>query len=241
LYFRFALSFRDVEEMLAMRRVARFGRRGDVAIWLKEISLKSMMEQILMRGFLVLITLASLVIGCSVQSSKTPNTPTSQNFSTNAKFGVNSASFVLSTAVATIEARPGVPGYSWLRIYFYSFPPAADDLTAIANGNVASMEAKWTKLAGKDNSYNTSHAVIQLLLDKDSKVWQVDMSIPGHSCTIAPFEPDVRSFLQEYQFDGGTTRLKSKGTHLCDMSVNNAPNVKFEWDVDLKTRAFAKK
>ena len=157
------------------------------------------------------------------------------------KFGVNSASFVLSTVVATIEARPGVTGYSWLRIYFYSFPPAADDLNAIANGNVASMEAKWTKLAGKDNSYNTSHAVIQLSVDKDSKVWQVDMSIPGHSCTIAPFEPDVRSLLQDYRFDGGSLRLKSKGTHLCDTSFNNAPNEKFEWDIDLNTRVFAKK
>ncbi len=195
-----------------------------------------------MRSFLVAITLASLAIGCSVPSTKTLDTRTSQTFNTNAKFAVDSTSLVLSTAVATIGARPGATGYSWLRIYFYSFPPTADDLTAIANGNVDSMEARWQKFAGKhDNSYNTSHAVIQLSVDKDSKVWQVDMSIPGHSCTIASFEKDVSSFLQDYRFDGKTLRLKSKGAHLCDMSVNSAPNEKFEWDIDLETSVFAKK
>jgi len=196
----------------------------------------------MVRGFLVLITLASLAIACSAPSSKTLDTLTSQTFNTNAKFGVDSTSLVLSTAVATIEARPGATGYSWLRIYFYSFPPTAVDLTAIANGNIDSMEASWMKLADKhDNSYNTSHAVIQLSVDKNSKVWQVDMSIPGHSCTIAPFEQDVSSFLQDYRFDGKTLRLRSKGTHLCDMSLNNAPNVKFHWDIDLETSVFAKK
>ena len=108
----------------------------------------------------------------------------------------------LSTAVATIEPRLGAPGYSWLRIYFYSFPVAADDLAGILKGDTGSMDKKWNSKASNPKDYNNSRAVIQLSVDKSSKVWQVDMSVPGHTCTIAPFEQDVKTFLQSYEFDG---------------------------------------
>ena len=173
----------------------------------------------------------------AVASAAADSSPlVSNSFSTNAKFAVDNRSLSLSSAVATIEARPGSPGYSWVRVYFYSFSPTADDLTDIANGNVDSMDKKWTKLADKhDNSYNSSRAVIQLSVDKKFKVWQVDMSIPGRSCTIAPYEPDVRKFLQDYRFDGKILRLKSKGSYMCEHVG------KFDWDINVETHVYAKK
>ncbi len=162
------------------------------------------------------------------------------SFHTSANFSVENDAMSLSTAVATIEPRLGAPGYSWLRIYFYSFPVAADDMAAVMKGDTSSMDGKWNKKASNPKDYNTSRAVLQLSVDKNSKVWQVDMSVPGHSCTIAPFEPDVKTFLQAYQFDGKNLRLKSKGSYVCDMKFMGIPNQKFGWDIDLNTTVFEK-
>ena len=162
------------------------------------------------------------------------------SFHTTAKFFVNNTAMSLSTAVATIEPRLGAPGYSWLRIHFYSFPVAADDIVGILKGDTSSMDKKWNKLASNPTDYNNGNAVLQFSLDKDLKVWQVDMSVPGHGCTIAPFEQDVKNFLQDYQFDGKNLRLKSKGSYVCDMKSMGMADQKFGWDVDLNTQVFPK-
>jgi hypothetical protein len=162
------------------------------------------------------------------------------SFHTNANFSVSENAMSLSTAVATIEPRLGAPGYSWLRIYFYSFSVTADDLAGVQKGDTGSLDQKWNKMASNPKDYNNSRAVIQLSVDKNAKVWQVDMSIPGYACTIAPFEQDVKNFLQEYQFDGKKLRLKSKGSYTCDMKFMGKANPKFSWDIDLNAAVFEK-
>jgi hypothetical protein len=153
----------------------------------------------------------------------------------NANFSVDNNALSLTTAVATIEPRPGAPGYSWLRISFYSFALASDDIASLIKGDTGSMDRKWNKKAGNPDDYNSSYAVIRLSVDKNSKVWQVDMYVPGYGCTIAPFEPDVKSFLQDYRFDGKRLRLKSKGSYMCDMKFLGIPDQKFSWDFELNT------
>lgn len=157
-----------------------------------------------------------------------------------AKFSVDDAASSLVSAVATVEARRGAPGYSWLRIYFYAFSPDADDIAGAMKGSVQSMERKWQATSVRPSEYNTSHAVIQLTIDKDARITQVDMSIPGHTCTIAPFEPDVRKFAQDYRFGGGKLQLKAKGARLCDMAFMRIPNQNFAWDIDVDIPVFAK-
>ena len=95
-------------------------------------------------------------------------------------------------------------------------------------------------MASNPNDYNHSYAFIQLSVDQNSKVWQVDMSVPGHGCTIAPFEPDVKAFLQDYQFDGNNLKLKSKGSYVCDMKSLGIPDQKFTWDIDLHAAVYKK-
>ncbi len=102
------------------------------------------------------------------------------------------------------------------------------------------MDKKRTNKASNPKDYNNSYAFLQLSVDKDSRVWQVDISVPGHGCTVAPFEKDVKNFLQEYQFDGKNLRLKSKGSYECDMKFMGIPNQKFGWDVNLNTPVFQK-
>ncbi|MBZ5696083.1 MAG: hypothetical protein LAN36_12080 [Acidobacteriia bacterium] len=162
------------------------------------------------------------------------------SFSTNAKFSVDKSAMTLSSAVAMIEPRLGAPGYSWLRISFYSFPLTPDDVAGVTSGNIESMERKWSGKANNPKDYNSSHAVIQLSVDAKYKVWQVDMSVPGHACTIAPFEQDVKGFLQTYQFDGKNLKLKSKGSYVCDMKFMGIPNQNFGWDIDVNLPVFEK-
>lgn len=162
------------------------------------------------------------------------------SFSTKAKFSVDQTAMSLSTAVGTIEPRLGAPGYSWVRVHFYSFPLTAEDVAGAMNGDISSMDNKWNKMASNPPDYNKSNAVIQLSVDKDFKVWQADMSVPGHACTIAPFEPEVKAFLQSYEFDGKHLKLKSKGSYVCDMKFMGIANQTFGWDVDLDIPVFEK-
>jgi hypothetical protein len=134
---------------------------------------------------------------------------------------------------ATVEPRPGAPGYSWLRITFYSFPFTEADRAAAMKGHLESMDARWTNKATNPKDYNHSNAVIQLGVDKNWKVWQVDMSVPGHACTIAGSEREVKAALQEYRFDGTRLRLRGKGSFVCEMNTPGVPNRRYGWDLDL--------
>ena len=166
--------------------------------------------------------------------------PDPSAFETRAVFSIDNDAMSLTSVAATIEARRNVPGYSWLRINFYSFPFAAADIAAAANGHLESMDRKWKKKAGDPKDYNHSNAVVQLSVDTDLRVWQVDMAVPGHSCTIASSEGDVKSVVQDYRFDGRRVRLKSKGSFLCDMKSLGIPNQRFGWDLDLDVPVFQK-
>ena len=190
-----------------------------------------------MRHFCVLVVIMLGSIGAAL-ADPTPIDPST--FSTSAKFSVDKSAMTLSSAVATIEPRLGAPGYSWLRITFYGFPLTADDVAGVTSGNTESIEKKWSAKASNPADYNRSHAVIQLSVDAAHKVWQVDMSVPGHTCTIAPFEPDVKGFLQTYQFDGKKLTLKSKGSYTCDMKFMGMPNQNFGWDIDVNIPVFEK-
>jgi hypothetical protein len=132
--------------------------------------------------------------------------------------------------VATIEPRLGAPGYRWLRVHFYAYPLTTTDVLAVTNGNIESLERRWKAMAGTPAKYNVSHALLQLGVDKDGKVWQVDLAVPGFACTIAGSDREANVLLQEYRFDGSRLKLRAKGTHSCE---------KFGWDIDVTTPVFA--
>ena len=184
---------------------------------------------------LVLVTLC-MTAGAPADSLRVD--PSS--FNTTAKFSVDNNVMTLSSAVAILEPRPGAPGYYWLRITFYSFPLTAADVAGVVSGNIDSLERKWSATASNPKQYNNSHAVIQLTVDSAFKVWQVDMFVPGYGSTIAPSEPDVKNFLQTYQFDGKRLNLKSKGSYVPDTKSAGVPNHKFGWDIDLDLPVFRK-
>jgi hypothetical protein len=184
----------------------------------------------------------SAALGLAVigSGSGEQGSPDPAAFKTHAVFSVDNDAMSLTSVAATIEARANAPGYSWLRINFYSFPFTAADIAGAVKGHVESMDAKWKNKASNPKEYNHSNAVLQLSVDKDLKVWQIDMAVPGHTCTIAPYEPDVKKALQDYRFDGKRLRLKSKGSFVCELKSLGIPNQRFSWDLDLDVPVFRK-
>ncbi|HEX6120585.1 MAG TPA: hypothetical protein VFZ03_14140 [Dongiaceae bacterium] len=157
----------------------------------------------------------------------------SRAFATNATLSAEDVTASASTAIATLDPNPGAPGYAWLRIHFYGFAPDADDIAGAIKGDIRSMDRKWNALAANPAAYRSSFAVLQLTIDDHANVTQVDMSVPGHACTIAPFAPDVRKFLQAYRFDEQRLSLKSEGSYVCNMAFMGIPDQTFSWDIDL--------
>jgi hypothetical protein len=137
-----------------------------------------------------------------------------------ARFSVDGVATMPSTAVATIQPRTGAPEYSWLRIYFYPALPAAERLTA-EKGLVESIRTPWA-------------GVLQFTVDKNAVVWQIDLSLPGHTCTIADSDTGARKAFDEFRYDGRRLRLKGKGSYLCTMTPHGTPSPKLEWDVDVE-------
>lgn len=168
--------------------------------------------------------------------------PVPQNaaFKTSANLSVDSTAMTLTSAVAITEARKYPAGYSWLRIHFYSFPLTSEDIAAAKTGNVETLDRQANKNSYDPKIHSSTYGVIQLSVDKDFKVWQVDMSMPGHGCTIAPFEKDVQSFLQTYHYDGKNLRLKSKGAFVCDLKSVGAGEKMYKWDIDITLPVFEK-
>jgi hypothetical protein len=175
---------------------------------------------------------------CSINLALAGPAPQNSPFGTNATLSVDNNAMTLTSAVAITEARKYPAGYSWVRIHFYSYPLTPDDIAAAKTGDVQPLDKKANKTSYDPKNRMASSGEIQLSVDKNFKVWQVDMAIPGHACTIAPFEKDVQSFLQTYHYDGKNLRLKSKGSHVCDLRAVDAGEQNYNWDFDVTLPVF---
>lgn len=180
---------------------------------------------------------AGLVAATTAQAQ---GSPAPSRFSTHATFSADRLSMSLTTAIATIEPSRMAPGYSWLRIYFYSFPPTADDITEAMRGSVSSMDKKWQNKSSNAAHYNTSRAVVQLTVDKDHHITQADVSLPGHTCTVASTAPELGAFAQAFAVDANRVRLASKSAYVCDMTSTGSGKQSFAWNVDVDVPLFAK-
>jgi len=197
-----------------------------------------------MRYCRIYILLIFLLAVCARGSDLSP-------FATHAKFSLDNSdaegkcclpahlASSLSSAVATIEPPKGPMGYSWVEINFYSFSFTRQDIAAARSGNTELLDKKW-KAMDDPQAFNQGWASIRLALDPNLQIQQVNVRVPGYSCTVAIIEHDLRNFAQEYKFDGKKLRLKSKGSYLCDMKSQGLGRPKFGWDIDLTTTVFAK-
>jgi hypothetical protein len=180
---------------------------------------------------------AALVASASAHAQ---GSPAPSRFNTYATFSVDRQSLSLTTAIATIEPSRMAPSYSWLRVYFYSFAPTAGDVAEATRGSVASMDRRWQSKSSNPSEYNSSRAVLQLTVDKDHRITQADLSLPGHTCTVASTASELGAFAQSFVLDANRVRLASKNAYVCDMTSTGSGKQSFAWNVDVDVPVFAK-
>jgi hypothetical protein len=88
----------------------------------------------------------------------------------------------------------------------------------------------WRRRAGQ-------HAIIVIFIDKDERIWQVNLTvvIPGQTVvrTVAWKPEDLQRFTAGYAYDGKRLKLTASG-HLADPSSDPKP-FRLGWDVDLES------
>jgi len=167
--------------------------------------------------------------------------PQDAAFTTKARFSIDRTILRLPSVVATIQPRPDAQGSRWLLVHFYAFPLTPEDIADARTGNVEPLDKRWKSLADHPAQYNVSSALLQLSIDKDANVSQIDLAVPGHTCTIAPSDQQAKAMLQDYRFDGQRLRLKTRGNYLCHMNLVGEADPTFGWDVDVDVPVFATK
>lgn len=79
------------------------------------------------------------------------------------------------------------------------------------------------------------HAVLVLFLDKDDKIWQVNLTVvmPGQTVvrTVAWKPDELRRFSSSYSYADKRVRLKTKGTF--SEVTTERPPVSLAWEVDV--------
>lgn len=114
------------------------------------------------------------------------------------------------------------PGNSdGLEIMFFSKPIAEASLPDIMNNDAGKLK-------------QGDHAVMQLLLDKEKRVWQVNMGfvVPGMtvSRTIAWKPDELERYFRQVTFKDGRVVFKSTGSH---SDESGEESIKLSWNVDL--------
>ena len=114
-----------------------------------------------------------------------------------------------------------------LEIQFFTKP-----ITEAARSDILENGAKQLE--------KSDYAALVLFLDKERKVWQVNLTyvIPGTTVarTVAWKPEDLRKDFSNYQFDGKRLRLKSKGTY---SELNSKQEeMSLSWDVDFDLPVF---
>ena len=185
-------------------------------------------------------SIAALIAGSGVALSATALTQApidARAFETRATFAVNDLRLSLSTAVATIEPAATSPRHWWVRMYFYAFPLTPAEMQEAMTGTVARIDRRWAQLP--PSRYNSSRAVVQLTVDRESRaIAQVDMSVPGHTCTIAWRADDLDRFSRDYSFSGTRLRITNAGSNTCDIG---SARETFTWNVDVDIPVFTVK
>lgn len=126
-------------------------------------------------------------------------------------------------------------------IYFYAFPLTADDIAGLSTGSIDALERKRTKAVAGGTDVNHSRAVLHLLLDKDSKLSNASLEVPGLTCAIVVEPATAKNAVQAYQFDGNRLHVKAPGASVCDLTSVGGGKRGMSWEVDVNTPVFARR
>jgi hypothetical protein len=190
-----------------------------------------------MFGFLSMLILASLADHVSVAAQEPAPPP--QTFHTAARFSVDSDVLRLRTAVALAEPHARVNSFSWVRVYFYAFDLSAADLAGLSHGSTDGLERRRLHPSAGEPDVNHSRAALHFLLDKDSRLSNASLEVPGLTCTIVVEAGSAATAVQTFRFDGRQLQVKAKGASICDLTAIKGGKRAISWDVDVDIPAFA--
>ena len=165
--------------------------------------------------------------------------PTS--FETKATISRNDDLKFFVSAISAIEKHPLYsPEWSRLVIRFYPFELDGDDIKNITLDKLELIRKKryiYTEYNTElvNSTIYNNYAELYLNIDRQFKVGQIDISVPGYSCTVAYTQKDIDDFLQEFKLDVDTVNLSSKGSAVCP---RNFKNISFSWDIELNGLVF---
>jgi hypothetical protein len=185
-----------------------------------------------------LIPAAALAGVMSASAAGQVSAPSPQTFRTSARFSVDSDELRLKAAVALSEPHAHFGTFSWVRVYFYAFDLTAADVSSLSHGSVDGLERRRMQLSSGGPDLNHSRAVLHLLIDKDSKLSNASLEVPGLTCTIMVDASTAASAVQTYQNDGRQLQVKAKGASVCDLTAVKGGRRPITWDVDVNIPIF---
>ena len=138
------------------------------------------------------------------------------------------ASRIVTQSAFVTLAHGLIPGNSaGLEIQFFTKPITEAAITDILKN-------------GAKKSKKSDYAALVLFLDKDSKVWQANLSyvIPGTTVarTVAWKPEELKKYFSNYQFDGKRLILKSNGNY--SETESGKEKLRLSWNMDLNLPVF---
>jgi hypothetical protein len=190
-------------------------------------------------GILASLILAALASRVFVSVVAQEPAPAPETFRTAARFSVDSDVLRLRTAVAFAEPHERLTTFSWVRIYFYGFDLTAADVSGLSRGTTDGLERRRMQPSPGRPDMNHSRAALHFLLDKDSKLSNASLEVPGLTCTIVVEASTAAAAVQTFRFDGRQLQVKARGATVCDLTAIKGGTRPISWDVDVNIPAFA--
>jgi hypothetical protein len=190
-------------------------------------------------GILASLILAALASRIFVSVVAQEPAPAPETFHTAARFSVDSDVLRLRTAVAFAEPHARVNTFSWIRLYFYAFDLSAADVSGLSRGSTDGLERRRMLPSPGGPDMNHSRAALHFLLDKDWKLSNASLEVPGLTCTIVVEASTAAAAVQTFRFDGRQLQVKAKGATVCDLTAIKGGKRPISWDVDVSIPAFA--
>jgi hypothetical protein len=157
-------------------------------------------------GILASLILTALACRVFVSILAQEPAPAPETFHTAARFSVDSDVLRFRTAVAFTEPHARDNTSSWIRIYFYAFDLTAADVIGLSHGTMDGLELHRKQPSPGGPDVNHSRAALHFLLDKDSKLSNASLEVPGLTCTIVVEASTATTAVQTFRFDAGTCR-----------------------------------
>lgn len=129
--------------------------------------------------------------------------------------------------IATSEKHPADDGsgYKMIFLHFYPFELSEEELAAIQKDGTDALK---DKIYSDMKNYYSKTATFYMTVNSDGKIQQMDISVPGTTCTVAWREDDLNKYIQDSSVTQTHISLKTSGEYECD-SVHKT----FKWNLDI--------